>query len=160
MVSDENLDRAVERFGQALEQAGLPRMPARLFAYALAEDRTSYTARDLAEGLQISAGAVSGATRYLVDTQMLAKGRQPGGRGHTFEVNDHDFWARILRARLPMMDGMIAAVRDAAALLDEGSPGQVRLQETVDFFEFYRQDLNGILDRWETFRAERAQRRG
>jgi hypothetical protein len=44
-----DLAQAVERLGRVLEDSGVPRMPARVFAYILAEDRDRYTAADLAE---------------------------------------------------------------------------------------------------------------
>ncbi|MBA2694378.1 MAG: MarR family transcriptional regulator, partial [Actinobacteria bacterium] len=43
--------RAVERVGQTMESMGIPRMPARVFAFLLVDDRTTYTAADLARGL-------------------------------------------------------------------------------------------------------------
>ena len=77
-MSSDSLFQAVERFGQALEGSGMPRMPARVFAYVLAEDSDRYTAAQLAEGLQVSPAAISGAVRYLVDTGLLIRERAPG----------------------------------------------------------------------------------
>ena len=65
-VSD--LARAVERLGQTLETMGLQRMPARVFAFILADDQSVYTAAELARGLDVSPAAISGAVRYLADT--------------------------------------------------------------------------------------------
>ena len=39
-----------------LEDAGVPRMPARLFAFALASDQDAHTAREFADGLEVKPG--------------------------------------------------------------------------------------------------------
>ena len=56
------LAQAVDELTAVLTQTGMPRMAARVFAYALAEDSDRYTAADFAEGLQISPAAVSGSS--------------------------------------------------------------------------------------------------
>lgn len=152
MTSDDNLMRAVEHFGQTLESAGMPRMASRVFAYVLAEDRDSYTARDLAVGLQVSPAAISGAVGYLVTSRLLVKQRAPGRRGDLFRVTDGDVWATIMNARVPMVAHFVAAVDEAIAILDDDGPGVRRLQETRDFFAFLQQDMSGMVDRWHHHR--------
>ena len=152
-MSQDHLFRAVERFGQALEGAGMPRMAARVFAYVLADDADRYTAAELAEGLQVSPAAVSGAVRYLVDTRLLIKERVPGQRGDVFRVVDGDIWGTITSARRPMIDNFIAAVDDAIALVGPDTPGALRLQETRDFLDFTRDDLADLPRRWAAYRA-------
>ena len=160
-MSKDSLARAVERFGQALEGSGMPRMPARVFAYVLAEDSDRYTAAQLAEGLQVSPAAISGAVRYLVDTGLLIRERAPGRRGDIFRVLDGDIWATITTARKPMIDNFIAAVDDAIALVGAESPGGRRLVETADFLRFTRADLEDLPRRWASYRDElRAQQVG
>jgi hypothetical protein len=152
MTSDADLDRAVERFGGTLEAFGMPRMAARVFAYVLAEDRSEYTAADLAEGLRISPAAVSGAVRYLVTSRLVVRERRPGRRGDVFRVTDGDIWATILGERVPLIGHFLASVDDAIALLDPGSAGYERLEETRQFFAFVGQEFAGMADRWRTFR--------
>ena len=57
--------RFVEHFALLLDEAGVPRMPARVFAAILADDAGRLTAGELAERLQVSPAAISGAVRYL-----------------------------------------------------------------------------------------------
>lgn len=153
-MSNDPLFRAVERFGQALEGSGMPRMPARVFAYVLAEDSDRYTAAQLAEGLQVSPAAISGAARYLVDNGLLIRERAPGRRGDVFRVLDGDIWATITNARKPMIDNFIVAVDDAIALVGEKTPGGQRLVETADFLRFTRADLDDLPRRWASYRDE------
>ena len=59
------VDRYVERFAINLVEAGLPRMPSRVFAALLVSEEGKLTAAELAKQLQVSPAAVSGAVRYL-----------------------------------------------------------------------------------------------
>src|ERR687891_338366 len=152
---DELLLRYVERFAQVLEESGVPRMPARVFAYILAEDRDRYTAAELAEGLQVSPAAISGAVRYLTQTRLVVKERRPSGRGDLYRVVDGDVWATIMTARLPLMDHYVASLEEAAALLPPGSPGRARVEETRDYFAFAREATADLTERWTKYRAER-----
>jgi DNA-binding transcriptional regulator GbsR (MarR family) len=159
-MTTEPLFRAVERFGQALEGSGMPRMAARVFAYVLAEDSDRYTAAQLSESLQVSPAAISGAVRYLVDTGLLIKERVPGRRGDLFRVVDGDIWGTITTARKPMIDNFIAAVDDAIALVGPDTPGGKRLVETADFLRFTRAELEDLPRRWATYREDAATQRG
>jgi hypothetical protein len=66
--------RFVERFALELTNLGMARMPARVFAYVLADDAERYTAAELADALRVSPAAISGAVRTLG-----AGARRPGG---------------------------------------------------------------------------------
>lgn len=158
MTAEDNLMRAVERFGQTLEGAGMPRMASRVFAYVLAEDRDAYTARELATGLDVSAAAISGAVGYLVGARLLVKERAPGGRGDLFRVTDGDVWSTILNARVPLIAHFVTAVDESIAILDDDGPGARRLGETRDFFAFLQQDMAEMAERWHAHR--RAQHGG
>jgi len=152
-VSD--LARAVERLGQTLESMGIPRMPARVFAFILADDQSSYSAAELARGLDVSPAAISGAVRYLSDTHMVVRERNPAGRGDLIRVRDGDIWGTIQAARLPMLDGIIESVNAAVDLLPPGSAGRARVEETRDYFTFIREDARGLTERWRTWHDSR-----
>src|ERR671910_2108093 len=98
----DELLRFVERFAMVLAESGIPRMPARVFAYVLAEDAERYTAADLARGLRVSLAAISGAVRYLVQVGLLAKEREPGSRSDHYRIFDEDIWGTIFSQRLPV----------------------------------------------------------
>ncbi|HVH94903.1 MAG: GbsR/MarR family transcriptional regulator [Nocardioidaceae bacterium] len=150
----EPLAQAVERLGQVLEDSGVPRMPARVFAYILAEDRDRYTAAELAEGLQVSPAAISGAVRYLTQTRLVVRERRPSGRGDLYRVVDGDIWGTIMTARLPLLDHYITSLEEAVTLLEPGSPGRARVEETRDYFTFAREGLSDLADRWAKYHAE------
>ena len=149
------LAQAVEGLGRVLEDSGVPRMPARVFAYILAEDRERYTAAQLAEGLRVSPAAISGAVRYLTQTRLVVRERRPSGRGDLYRVVDGDVWGTIMSARLPLLDHYVTSLDEAVALLEPGSPGRARLEETRDYFAFAREGLVDLAERWAKSRAER-----
>jgi len=150
-----DLSRAVERLGQTLESMGIPRMPARVFAFILADDQSAYMAAELARGLDVSPGAISGAVRYLTDTHLVVRGRNPAGRGDLFRVRDGDIWGTIQAARLPMLDRIIESVQEAVELLPRHSAGRTRVEETRDYFTFIREDSQGLDERWRAWRGAR-----
>lgn len=143
---------AVERLGQTLETMGLPRMPARVFAFILADDQSVYTAAELAQGLDVSPAAISGAVRYLSDTHLVVRARNPAGRGDLFRVRDGDIWSTIQTARLPVLDVLIESVQEAVDLLPEGSTGRERVEETRDYFKFVQEDTRRLDQRWREWR--------
>jgi DNA-binding transcriptional regulator GbsR (MarR family) len=154
-MADDDLLRAVERFAQTLEWAGMPRMAARVFAYVLAEDSDRYTAADLAAGLRVSPAAISGAVRYLVDTRLLFREREPGNRSDLFRVYDEDVWRAIMVARIPLIEHLVNGIDEAIKLVDDDSPGGHRLLETREFFEFTMREMYAMMERWSAYRDER-----
>ncbi|WP_143447870.1 GbsR/MarR family transcriptional regulator [Kineosporia sp. R_H_3] len=150
-----DLDRAVERLGQTLEAVGIPRMPARVFAFVLADDQETYTAAELARGLDVSPAAISGAVRYLTDTHLVVRERNPAGRGDLFRVRDGDIWGTIQASRAPLLDRIVEQVQEAVDLLPEGSPGRARVEETRDYFTFVRDDVQQLTRRWRDWSRTR-----
>jgi DNA-binding transcriptional regulator GbsR (MarR family) len=150
-----DLARAIERLGQTMESMGIPRMPARVFSFILADDQATYTAAELARGLDVSPAAISGAVRYLTGTHLVVRERNPAGRGDLFRVRDGDIWGTILSARLSTLDHIIESVHEAANLLPPGSDGRARVEETRDYFTFVREDARGLDERWRAWRTSR-----
>jgi DNA-binding transcriptional regulator GbsR (MarR family) len=151
-TGDEGLLRAVERFAQTLEMAGMPRMAARVFAYVLADDADRYTAAQLADGLRVSPAAVSGAVRYLVDARLLFREREPGMRSDLFRIYDDDVWRTIMLARVPLLEQWTEALDEAVALVGESGRGGQRLAETREFFAFMGGELPAMMERWAEHR--------
>lgn len=136
-----------------MESMGIPRMPARVFAFILAEDQSVYSAAELANGLDVSPAAISGAVRYLTDTHLIVRERNPAGRGDRFRVRDGDIWATIQASRLPLLDRIIESIAEAVDMLHPGSAGRVRVEETRDYFAFIREDARGLDERWRAWRS-------
>lgn len=143
-----DVQQAVERLGRALEDNGVPRMPARVFAYLLAQDRDHCSAAELAAALQVSPAAISGAVRYLIHSGLIIKERRPSARGDLYRLVDGDVWGRIITARLPQLDHYLESLDKAVALLEPGSPGRARFEETRDCFALAREGIADLAERW------------
>ena len=150
----EDLLRFVERFAMALTEIGLPRMPARVFAYVLADDAERYTAAELASGLRVSPAAISGAVRTLVAMRLLGREREPGARVDTYRVYDHDLWGMITVQRSQMIEPFEQLAAEGVELLGADSPGGRRLRETQEYYAFFRRKLLEILDEWHEYRRK------
>jgi hypothetical protein len=150
----DNLLRAVERFAQSMEAAGMPRMAARVFAFALADDADRYTAAELAGGLRVSPAAISGAVRYLVDARLLFREREPGLRSELLRVYDDDVWRTIMLARVSILEQWQASLDSAIALIGADRRGGRRLVETREFFGFVHDELIAMMDRWAERRRQ------
>ena len=83
--------RFVEDFALLLTDTGVPRMPARVFACVLADDFGGLTAAELADRLQVSPAAISGAVRWLMQMHLLTRAREPGARRDHYRMRD-DQW--------------------------------------------------------------------
>lgn len=144
----------VEHLAMIMTESGLPRMPARVFAYVLADDAEIYTAGELSEGLRVSPAAISGAVRYLVNTGLLAKQRRPGDRRDHYRVFDDDVFGAMMSQRGPVLGRWADAFNEAVETLGSDRPGGRRLAEGALFFEFMQADQQHVLDRWNAYRDE------
>lgn len=149
---DDALLRFVEQFALVLNESGLPRMPARVFAYVLAEDAERYTAAELAEGLRVSPAAISGAVRTLVQAGLLAREREPGSRADHYRIYDDDVWAHIIMQREPLLRRYTSVLTDGLSRVPPGR-GADRLLETLDYMRFMRAELPLMIERWREHRA-------
>lgn len=147
-----NLLRYVERFALVLAETGIQRMPARVFAYVLADDADRYTAAELSEGLGVSPAAISGAVRYLTQVGLLAREREPGTRSDVYRIYDDDVWGTIFSQRLPLLQRYEQAAAEGVALLPHGSAGARRMRETQEFFRFLHEEEVGLFERWAEHR--------
>lgn len=143
----------VDRMGGALAAAGLPAMPARVFAALLVDDDGKMTSAELAAGLEVSPAGVSGAVRYLARLGMLHRTRERGSRRDVYVVDDdawHEAMVRSDQSYRPMLAALTAAVDE----LGPGHPAHRRLVLTREFLLFLESELRALGPRWEARRAE------
>ncbi|MGW3952411.1 GbsR/MarR family transcriptional regulator [Streptomyces sp. NPDC004752] len=147
----ESVSRFVESFAAQLVEAGMPRMPARVFAALLASDTGTLTSAELGDRLRISPAAVSGAVRYLAQVHMVSREREPGSRRERYRVHS-DQWYQALTNREAIIKRWEDALREGVASLGAETPAGRRLAETLAFFEFIEQDVANIMERWRLHR--------
>jgi len=149
----EAVSRFVEHFAAQLVEAGVPRMPARVFAALLASDSGTLTSAELGERLRISPAAVSGAVRYLAQVHMASREREPGSRRERYRVHG-DQWYETLTSREAVIKRWSHALREGVDSLGATTPAGRRLAETLAFFEFVDAEVAAMMVRWRARREE------
>lgn len=148
--------RFVERFGSALTAAGMPRLPARVFAALLAADEGAMTAAELGEALEVSAASVSGAVRYLQQVHMIHRERQPGTRRDLYVVADDAWHDAMISAGQVYQPLRATLVEGVSAVGGEATPAGRRLALSAEFLSFLTAEFEAVGRRWEKRRAELA----
>jgi DNA-binding transcriptional regulator GbsR (MarR family) len=154
----EAVERFVERFAAVLAEAGIARMPARVFAALLVTDSGSLTAAELAGRLHVSPAAVSGAVRYLSQFGMVSRERVPGSRRDRYRVLD-DVWFEASARRDAILASWESASREGIEVLGDSTRAGQRFAQSVEYFEFLRKELDGIVTRWQQRKDGRAPER-
>ncbi|MEU1570173.1 MarR family transcriptional regulator [Streptomyces collinus] len=149
----EAVSRFVESFAAQLVEAGMARMPARVFAALLSSDEGSMTSAELGEQLRISPAAVSGAVRYLAQTHMVSREREPGSRRERYRVHGNQ-WYEALTNRETVIKRWEGALREGVTSLGAGTPAGRRMAETLAFFEFIESEIVEMMERWRVHREK------
>lgn len=152
-AADDGVLRFVERFSALLSEAGIPRMPARAFVSLLTSDSGRLTAAELAERLQVSPAAISGAVRYLIQVNLAGREREPGSRRDLYSVHG-DIWYEAVLRREHVLARWQSSLREGIALVGAGSPPGARLTETLAFFDFVQEEMPPMLERWRARKHE------
>ncbi|MEU0208287.1 GbsR/MarR family transcriptional regulator [Streptomyces canus] len=149
----EAVSKFVESFAAQLVEAGMQRMPARVFAALLSSDEGTMTSAELGEQLRISPAAVSGAVRYLAQTHMVSREREPGSRRERYRVHG-DQWYEALTNREAVIKRWEGALREGVASLGADTPAGRRMAETLAFFEFVEGEVAAMMERWRMHREK------
>lgn len=149
----EAVRRFVERFASAMVDAGIPRMPARVFAALQTADSGRLTSAEVSDLLQVSPAAISGAVRYLTQVRLIRREREAGSRRDQYVV-DNEIWYEAILDRNRILLAWERSFREGMEALGPGSPAGARLAESMAFFQFVRVELPGLMDRWRKVRDE------
>ena len=144
----------VERFAAEMVEAGMQRMPARVFSALLASDDGALTSAELGERLQVSPAAVSGAVRYLAQVGMLARERDPGSRRDRYRLH-HDQWYETFTRRDSLLVRWENTLRSGIDSIGEDTDAGRRLAESAEFFAFLQKELSGMMERWREHQQAR-----
>ncbi|MGX9887504.1 GbsR/MarR family transcriptional regulator [Streptomyces sp. NPDC002276] len=150
----EAVSKFVESFAAQLVEAGMQRMPARVFAALLSSDDGAMTSAELGEQLRISPAGVSGAVRYLAQTHMVSREREPGSRRERYVVHG-DQWYEALTNREALIKRWEGALREGVSSLGADTPAGRRMAETLAFFEFVEGEIVAMMERWRVHRETR-----
>ncbi|MFJ6442779.1 GbsR/MarR family transcriptional regulator [Streptomyces sp. NPDC091649] len=145
--------RFVERFAAQLVQAGMPRMPSRVFAALLVSERGALTSAELGERLKISPAAVSGAVRYLAQVNMVSREREPGSRRERYRVQSEQ-WYNALLERDAILKNWQATMREGVDHFGLDTPQGRRINTSLEFFRFLDKEFGSLMQRWAAHRDE------
>ncbi|SDM21181.1 GbsR/MarR family transcriptional regulator [Allokutzneria albata] len=151
---NEELAAFIERSAAMLADVGWPRMPARVFIALLVSDSGRLTAAELAETLRVSPAAISGAVRYLSDTQIAVRDREPGTRRDHFQVSG-PMWQQTVLSRQRLFERWADALAEGIEVLGADTPAGARMRETLAFFRFMETEMPQLLAKWRTHLAEK-----
>jgi DNA-binding transcriptional regulator GbsR (MarR family) len=147
------VDRFVEQFALLLTEAGLARMPSRVFGALLVTDDGKLTAGEIADTLRVSPAAVSGAVRYLVQVGLIVRRRDPGERRDHYEVTD-DMWYEAYANRDQQLQKWAELMKEGVAAVGPDTKAGWRLETSRQFFEFLQQEMPRMLAKWREYQAE------
>ena len=151
---DAAVARFVERFALTFSEAGVPRMPARVFSALLVADEGRRTAAELAETLKVSPAAVSNAVRYLTQVGLVAREREPGERRDHYRIHGGDTWYEVTIRRDAILVRWQEDLREGIEAIGADTPAGRRLEETRRFYEFIHEEIPRLLDRWREIRTQ------
>lgn len=147
MDASPDLQKAAEQLAVVLTSNGLQRMTARVLATLLFTEQSSVTMGELAETLNASAGAISGALKMLTSVGLAERVPAPGSRRDHYRLRDNA-WAVLFTSKNETMGVMQAAADAGIAVTDDHSPARARLTQMRDFYAFLMAELPPLLDRW------------
>ena len=144
----------IEHIAMTFAGLGFPRMAARVLFVIMCAEEDALTAAEIAERLEISPAAVSGAVRYLIQIQMLRREPVPGSRRDRYRLPG-DTWYEVSAVKgtaYKIFSEIAAEGVDALGGTSTG-PG-ARVAQMRDYFEFIHDEMPSLLDRWEAIKAD------
>lgn len=150
---EEGVKRFVEHMAMTWADWGFPRMPARVLMTMMAADEDVLTSTELADRLEVSPAAISGAVRYLIQIGMIRRHPAPAGsRQHAYTLPD-DAWYQASAVKSGYYSTIVKLTEEGATSLAPGSPSAERFEEMRDFFAFIQSEMAGLLAKWEASRG-------
>lgn len=137
------------------EMTGTSRMDGRVLGYLMIMDQPYISSADLAAALSASTGAVSMATRRLIDTNYIRRHSVPGDRSHYFKAEE-DPWGSFLANERRYFDRHIASIDSALSWLGpDEAEARVRLTNGRDYLEWIQEYHHKMLGDWREHKRAR-----
>ncbi|WP_305685246.1 GbsR/MarR family transcriptional regulator [Microbacterium sp.] len=137
------------------EMTGTSRMDGRVLGYLMIMDQPYISSADLATALSASTGAVSMATRRLIDTNYIRRHSVPGDRSHYFKAEE-DPWGSFLANERRYFDRHIASIDSALSWLGpEEAEARIRLTNGRDYLEWIQEYHHKMLADWREHKRAR-----
>lgn len=155
MRDEQAVRRFVEHTAMTLAEWGFPRMPAKVLMTIMSAEEDSLSAGELADRLDVSPAAVSGAVRYLTQIGLLAREPVRGSRRDHYRMPNDAWYEAMVAERDRLTTLAKLADEGVAALGGPGSSAGARVADMADFSRFTHRELAALLDRWKATKAAR-----
>jgi DNA-binding transcriptional regulator GbsR (MarR family) len=148
-----------ERFALMMTSFGLQRMVSRVYAALMVTDSPTTTMPELADTLQVSAGAISGAVKTLMTIGLVERVPAPGSRRDHYRIADNGWYDTVMRKYRVLVKEIVDLAADGVDAVGKDTVAGHRLDEMRDFYSFLSVEVLEMLPRWEAARdARRATR--
>ena len=147
MTDTRDQQEVAEQLALVLTTHGLQRMTARVLATLLFTEHPTMTMGELADRLQASSGAISGAIKMLTSVGLVERVPAPASRRDHYRLRD-DAWAVLYTNQNVVIPAMQAAAEAGIAAIQGDSPARRRLTQMRDFYAFLLAEIPALLDRW------------
>jgi len=125
----------------------MQRMTARVLAALLFTEQPTMTMGELADRLQASSGAISGAVKMVTSVGLVERVPAPGSRRDHYRLRDNA-WAVQYTNQNEVTAAVIKAAEAGIATTEAGSLAHQRLTQMRDFYNFLMEEIPALLDRW------------
>lgn len=130
---------------------GMPRMTGRVLGWLLVCEPAEQSAAQLAEVLDASKGAISGATGMLVRAKLVDRLRVRGERADRFRLRP-EAWDEQVRDQRPLQDARDLLAQGLEALAGEPAGRRARLEELDAFYAWWQFRVPALWDEWQQYK--------
>jgi DNA-binding transcriptional regulator GbsR (MarR family) len=145
----------VEDMGMVMERYGLPRIGGRIMGLFMI-DEEPLSLDDIARLLGVSRASVSTNLRMSEIIGMAKRVSRPGDR-RDYYIGTEDMWMQGIKSS---KQNSILQIADAARralpkVPPEDFVARHKLQEVIDFTDFFEAYLDRMLEEWEAYKAKK-----
>lgn len=146
----------VDQIALLFEQSGYPPMMGRILAFLTVCDPPEQSSQDLANYLHASKGAVSQATRMLMQAGLIERVHVRNSRSYWFRLRENAWQKAIYEEthRIRRMREVAEAGLDRMAHLPASR--RRRLQEFHAMSSFFEDEYPRLIERWQQHTKERS----
>jgi DNA-binding transcriptional regulator GbsR (MarR family) len=142
-TNEQELMAFVEKLGHFFGvESRMPRSVARILAFLLVCRPAHQSAKQIAERLKLSTGAVNGAVNILQQIGLVKRVSFSGDRQYYYEA-DPDGWRQVMRMRLQTLPRGIALAKEGMQFSDKNP----RLQAMHDIYAIFESELETFIER-------------
>ncbi len=145
----------VEDMGVLFEETGLPPMVGRIMGWLLICAPPEQSAGDLSRALRASKGSISTGLRLLLQRGVIERIGMPGQRSKLYRIRPGT-WQRLMNSRMATLTHY-RKMAERGLRLVQAEPPEIRqrLEDFLDLYKFFEEQMPALLRRYERHLAGR-----